>query len=99
MEVSMDLNSKIQVLKTILEPNRIKILDYLFKSESCVCEMVNELEIKHSLLSHHLSTLVEIGFLSNQKKGRHSVYKIVNDKLDCVGKILELLKNSNSECN
>lgn len=95
----MNLKTRVNTLKTILDPNRIIILMFMQKSESCVCEMVRELGIKHSLLSHHLSTLVDIGFLENKKNGRHSVYRIKDEKLACVNAICELLTENHPDCN
>jgi ArsR family transcriptional regulator len=94
----MAINNKTKILQTILEPNRTRILEYLHKSDSCVCEMVRDLKIKHNLLSHHLSTLVKNGLLSNKRKGRHSIYRINNDKIDCVNKILDFTKKYNTNC-
>jgi len=94
----MNKTERIRSLKQLLEPNRIRILDYLHKSDSCVCEMVRELHIKHNLLSHHLSTLLDKGFLSNKRNGRHIIYRIKNDKMKCVDKILEFVTKQDSNC-
>ncbi len=94
----MNNDNKTQILKTLMEPTRIQILDHLQKSDACVCEMVQEFDIKHNLLSHHLSTLVDLGFLLNTKKGRHSIYRIDQDRSKCVAKVLELFNSKTSEC-
>ncbi|MBN2100391.1 winged helix-turn-helix transcriptional regulator [Candidatus Dojkabacteria bacterium] len=95
----MTTEVRIKTIKAVLEPKRIKILTYLYKSESCVCEMVRELKIRHNLLSHHLSTLTELGVLENRKKGRHSIYRIKDGKRKCISTILDLLNNKSADCN
>lgn len=95
----MNRKNRVKKLQTILEPNRIKILKVLKRSNACVCEMVEDLSIKHSLLSHHLSVLSDEGLITNQKFGRHNIYRIHNKREKCVEKILDLVEISNEECN
>jgi DNA-binding transcriptional ArsR family regulator len=43
------------------EPNRIKILCLLGKNEKlCVCEIIEKLNLKQNLVSHHLSMFKRI---------------------------------------
>lgn len=100
MTVEMkDKNDKIHVLQKILDPNRIRILTFLSKGESCACDMVKNLSFKHSLLSHHLSVLQKHDFVSNRRDGKHSIYVIQNSKKACVQKILALVIDEDSDCN
>lgn len=89
--MTQETQQTIQSLQKILEPTRIKIITMLNKRDTCACEMVKALKIKHNLLSHHLSTLVETGILNNMQNGRHSIYSIKQNKKECVKLILQLI--------
>ncbi|MDD3647292.1 MAG: metalloregulator ArsR/SmtB family transcription factor [Candidatus Dojkabacteria bacterium] len=90
--------NKSELLQSLLEPNRIRILEFLHKNDSCVCELVRELKIKHSLLSHHLSTLMNLKILENEKKGRHIIYRVRDNRANCVNTVLKLI-NEKIDCN
>lgn len=94
----MSLETRLKNIHALLEPNRIHILELLLRNDSCVCEMVKELSIKHSLLSHHLQTLAESGFITNKRNGRHNVYRINEDKVFCVKTVLDLLNSPDHRC-
>ena len=64
------------LLKTIAEGNRLKIICLLGKRELCVCEIIEALDLPHNLISHHLKVLTSAGILQNRKEGRFIFYKI-----------------------
>lgn len=64
------------LLKTIAEPNRLKIICLLGKRELCVCEVIEALDLPHNLLSHHLKVLTSAGILLRRKEGRFIFYKM-----------------------
>lgn len=82
---------KLDELQKLLVLNRIRILEVLYKKETCVCKMVSKLDMKHSLISHHLKTLVDIGYLESDRHGQHIVYKLVDSRRGMVGEILTLI--------
>jgi len=59
--------SEIAMLRNLLVLNRIRILEVLLKDDACVCKMVEILEMKHSLMSHHLKELVDMGYLVERR--------------------------------
>jgi ArsR family transcriptional regulator len=89
----MNLEKKIDKIRSLFTSPRIEILDHLSNGESCVCEMVESLAMKHNLLSYHLGVLVDEGILQNSRKGRHIRYEINPDRFECVEKIFNLLKS------
>ena len=82
---------KIAELQKLLVLNRIKILNQLAKEDTCVCKMVDMLGMKHNLISHHLKTLLDLGFITSNRNGQHIIYSLVNDKKDIVNELLKLI--------
>lgn len=86
---------KIKAIRSLCTPNRMRILEILREHPACVCEMVSELEMKHNLLSHHLSVLSEADFVYSTRNGRHIKYGIMERRVKCVDKLLSLVRNEN----
>jgi len=77
-----DYSDLLELLKTIAEANRLRIICFLKKKERCVCEIVEALDIPHNLASHHLKALKSAGLLTNIRKGKYIFYKINNNRLN-----------------
>lgn len=87
-----DLNEQeIKNLRKLTAPNRIKILELLYKQDTCVCKMVEKLELKHNLISHHLKILIDMGYLENRRNGQHIMYSLIESKRSFVNKLLALV--------
>ena len=65
-----------EALKTLADPNRLRIMCYLSRGESCVCDIETELGISQQLTSHHVNVLKEGGFLKLRKEGTRYNYSI-----------------------
>ncbi len=81
----------IKELEKLLVPNRIQILHLLYKKDTCVCQMVKNLELKHNLISHHLKTLQDMGYISSTRKGQHIIYHLKESKKNIVKNLFKLL--------
>lgn len=93
----MNKKARIKLIRSLSSPNTIRILDMLYQGSSCACEMVDELEMKHNLLSHHLSKLEDNSLVKSTRNGRHISYEIVDSKRRCIRKILDLVNDQ--KCN
>lgn len=82
---------KIEEIKTLLETNRVNILTLLYKKDTCVCQMVDKLNLKHSLLSHHLKVLQRLGYISKVKNGQHIIYQLDRSKRNTIKNIFKLI--------
>ncbi len=67
-------------LKTIADPNRIKIIDLLSCGEMCACDILKYFEFTQPTLSHHMKTLEKAGFVTVTKKGKWHHYSL-NDEV------------------
>jgi len=84
---------KIEEIQKLLVLNRIKILLLLYRKDTCVCQMVKQLDLKHNLISHHLKTLQDMGYISSTKNGQHVIYHLEESKRDIVKNLFSILRN------
>jgi ArsR family transcriptional regulator len=79
-----------QAFNVLSEPNRIRIICMLWKSEEdlCVCEIVDDLGLKQNLVSHHLWVLKKINLVSSEKKWKYIYYSLNKEVYDKLKKII-----------
>ena len=65
-----------KVFKAFCDENRIKILEMLRSGEKCGCELLEELRIGQSTLSHHMHILCEAGLVDACKVGKWMHYSL-----------------------
>jgi len=65
--------------KVLGEPTRIKIINALFNSEMCVCDLTAVLEMNQPAISHQLKTLKQAGFVKYRKDGKTVYYSLKDD--------------------
>jgi len=74
------------------DPTRLKLLDLLAGGERCVCELQGTMDLSQPLLSHHLKTLKDAGFLDARREGRWMYYRLNPERLEaCVCELEEAL--------
>jgi len=62
--------------KTLSHPVRVNVLRLLKDGERCVCEMIDELDIKQSNLSQHLRVMKKQGLIDVKKDGQRVMYHV-----------------------
>lgn len=72
----MSFEKSAGILKKITSGNKLRIVQILISGPQSVSDLLNELKIEQSLLSHHLKELRQLGFLSSFQKGRNQFYSI-----------------------
>lgn len=88
-----------EALKALADPSRLRIMCYLSRGESCVCDVESELGISQQLTSHHVNVLKDAGFLKLRKEGTRYNYSIDKEFLERIGGIFgEYLDFRNVEC-
>ena len=64
-------------LKTLSDPNRIRILHILVQGEFCVSDLVERLQVDQPKVSHHLAILRSAGIIRCRRDGRHINYSLL----------------------
>jgi ArsR family transcriptional regulator len=85
---------KIELLKAIAHPIRIKLLEELTHGVKCVSDLEEYLEVSQPNVSQHLSLLRRYGIIDYFVDGRLKCYFLVDPMIP---DILDVLKKSYSE--
>jgi ArsR family transcriptional regulator, virulence genes transcriptional regulator len=80
------------VLKTLAEPNRLRIVCYLLEGSKSAGDIGESLDVPHNLVSFHLKTLLEEDFLTRRKDGNRIYYSIKPEQKNMAENIIDLFK-------
>ena len=81
----VDATELADALKVLADPARLRILSLVASStagETCACDLVEPLGRSQPTVSHHLSLLVDAGFLTREKRGKWAWYRVVPERLE-----------------
>jgi len=90
----LSLGQKVDILKVIAHPVRIRILEELAKGVKCVSDFEEFLEIRQSNISQHFTLLRHFGVVDYYMDGRLRCYFLVNP---LIPELLELLRKDYCE--
>ncbi len=87
------LEMRAKIFKALGHPSRLKMVEYLFGGERCVCELQATVGSDISTVSKHLNILKEAGILQDERRGTSIYYslrmKAVPNFIALVGDFLE----------
>lgn len=69
-------NEVIRVFKAFCDVNRLAILGLLRTEEKCACDLLEDLNITQSTLSHHMKILCDAQIVQGRKEGTWVYYSI-----------------------
>lgn len=79
-EIEIDIRIETsKIFKALGDDNRLLILRLLNKGELCGCQLLSELDIGQSTLSHHMKILGEAGLINCKKVGKWRRYSLNQD--------------------
>lgn len=75
-----DLTDEANLFKVLADPNRLRIFVTLVraKSEVCVCDFVDGMDLLQPTVSHHLKVLREAGLVEATRRGTWVYYRLSN---------------------
>jgi len=78
----------------LFNEQKLLILKELFgcPNEKCGCDLKEKLGITKDLLSYHIKSLRELGYLEEAKCGQRKRYSITQDKYQTVKEVLKTAK-------
>lgn len=68
--------------KVLSDQTRFDILSLLLSREMCVCELVDQLKLSQSLISHHLYHLKVTGLVRMRREGTWIFYSVDEESLN-----------------
>ncbi len=75
------MDTLLPIFKALSDETRLKILSLLSKSELCVCDIAETLQMTQPNISFHLSMLREAGLIKDKKDGRWIHYSLDDSDL------------------
>lgn len=72
----------VNILKTLSDVNRMRVLNLLKDGELCVCEIEYIMEVNQSNLSRHLKNMTQVGLITPYRKNKYVYYSINSDFLE-----------------
>jgi ArsR family transcriptional regulator len=101
MEESMEeklLELKVEVLKALAQPTRMKILECLRNGEKCICEIVPTINGEQSNISRHISLMQKSHLVTTRKEGVKVMVNVKDPKIfEILDKVSAILKNQMKE--
>ena len=73
------MKNELQILKSLADETRLKIVKFLLDGEKCVCEIFPHVKRTQSTTSIQLDVLRKAGIVSSKKAGK-KVYYFISDK-------------------
>lgn len=91
----MDMENKhethAKVFKALCDSNRLMIIEMLQSGERCACEILENLNIRQSTLSHHMKILIESGLVGGRREGKWMYYSLSKEGCDAAKNLLNEL--------
>src|SRR5665811_1191819 len=69
-----------QTLRFLGDPTRLRILALMARSEICVCDLTEQLDISQPLISYHLGKLRNAGMVRTRRDGNWVYYSLDPDR-------------------
>ena len=72
-------------LRVLADPARLRLMSLIASADSgeaCACDLVAPLGRSQPTVSHHLSVLVDAGFLHREQRGKWAWYRAVPERIE-----------------
>lgn len=76
---SRSIDEAVASLKFLSDTNRLRILQSLAHSESCVCDLIDDLDLPQTLVSYHLARLKKHGLVRSRRHAQWVYYSLDED--------------------
>lgn len=87
-----------RIFKALCDSNRLIVVDMLRTGEKCACEILEELNISQSTLSHHMKILCDSEIITCESRGKWKYYRLSKQGLETAYRILgELVECAGAE--
>ncbi len=77
------------LLKSVADETRLKVLTMLQDGEMCVCEIMDMLPFSQPGVSHHLRILRQAGLITDRRQGKWIYYSLNPEALESAASLLD----------
>ena len=88
-----------EVFKALSDPNRLVIVELLQNGERCACELLENLQISQSTLSHHMKTLCEAELVNCRREGKWMHYSLSSKGIKEAYRLVSIIAKAPEQCN
>lgn len=88
MESENKYERKVKVFKALSDSNRLIILEMLQSAERCACEILEDLNIRQSTLSHHMKILCDSRIVDCRREGKWMYYSLSKEGCEAAKNML-----------
>lgn len=71
-----NIDQAIEALKFLSDRNRLRILATLMHAETCVCDLIDALDLPQPLISYHLGKLKKAGLVRTRRDAQWIYYSL-----------------------
>jgi len=86
-----------KIFKALCDETRLKIIESLLDGEKCVCEIVPFTKRTQSTVSIQLAKLENLGIIESRREGRKIYYRLTNEKVREILRILNKGANQDNQ--
>jgi ArsR family transcriptional regulator len=81
-----------RLLRALGDPARVRIVNLLATTGEpvCVCHLVEPLGLSQPTVSHHLKTLIDIGLLEREQRGKWAYFSLRPNAVRTLAGLLDL---------
>ncbi len=90
----MEMNQISLIGRALSDPNRLQIIHFLTYGELCAMELLEQMQIAQSTLSHHMKTLVDSGLVTMRKTAKWSHYSLNCDQWTAFRNYIESIQSA-----
>ena len=83
-----EFNDLAMIYKAFCDENRLQVINQLAQGEYCACDLLDQLHISQSTLSHHMHILIKSCIVTSRKSGKWTYYSL--DESGCTKAKAEL---------
>ncbi|MEA4812596.1 MAG: metalloregulator ArsR/SmtB family transcription factor [Anaerolineaceae bacterium] len=77
------------ILKAMADENRLRILSLLSPGQLCACQILENLQIRQSTLSHHMQVLGQAGLVESWSVGKWTHYRLSPQNMRVVNNFMQ----------
>lgn len=70
------IDQAVETLRFLSDKNRLRILSALTRAETCVCDLIDQLELPQPLVSYHLGKLKRAGLIHARRDAQWIYYSL-----------------------
>jgi ArsR family transcriptional regulator len=70
------IDQAVETFKFLGDRNRLRILTALTRAETCVCDLIDELDLPQPLVSYHLGKLKKAGLVQSRRDAQWTYYSL-----------------------